>query len=120
MLGWQINIYCQTTSPALLKADVLASWQTGLGGTDWLDELVKSGRAMLLLEAGGYPLRYAVRVADLLEQLPHLPTPHKGPLVIGEDYIMEAGWKGRITIDHAALSAFSPSAVVIVDAWDQS
>ena len=32
----------------------LAVWQTGLGGLDWLDELVKAGKAINLGENGGY------------------------------------------------------------------
>ena len=110
MLGGQINVY-RTACATHSKANLLACWQSGIGGTDWLDDLVKAGRAMLLYSGGGYPFRYAVRLADFLEHLPHLPTPHKGSLVIGEDYVMEPGWKGSILIDHSALSACAPSEV---------
>jgi hypothetical protein len=63
MLGCCIGVYRQkdiSVSPG--KSDPpegarLAVWQTGLGGLDWLNELVKAGKA-IDLGGNGYPNRY--------------------------------------------------------------
>src|ERR1700733_9119596 len=53
-LGWNINVHRQQTdgsAPAAFGAPQgtqLAIWQTGLGGRDWLDELVKLQKAIYL------------------------------------------------------------------------
>ncbi len=60
MLGWCIGVYRQkdsSVSPG--KSDPpegarLAVWQTGLGGLDWPNELVKAGKA-IDLGGNGYP-----------------------------------------------------------------
>lgn len=121
MLGWSINIYRQDTSYyGRSEADYIGNWIVGPGGTDWLDELVKAGDAMMLLNNGGYPLRYAVRVSDLLVHLSGEPNVHRGPSVIGEDYYMPKGWKGPMSVNSSKLTALKPHEVVIIDAWDQS
>ncbi|CAN5525083.1 hypothetical protein BH09VER1_BH09VER1_50730 [soil metagenome] len=118
MLGWGISVYRESIYRS--ESDFLASWMTGLGGTDWLDQLVEDRRAMMICRAGGYPNRYAVELADFLAQLPQLPTPHQGPIVIGDDYVMPSGWRGTLEVNQAALQACKTYEVVIIDAWDQS
>src|SRR4051812_25035760 len=41
----------------------IASWQAGLDGTDWLTELVATGRA-LSTSRGGYPDTYLIQCRD--------------------------------------------------------
>ena len=41
MLGWNIIIYKVEQKSGSEKREQVASWLVGLGGTDWLDELVK-------------------------------------------------------------------------------
>lgn len=56
MLGWHISVYRQAidrSNPATPEADQgdrIAVWQTGIGGRDWLDELVTHGDAINLGE----------------------------------------------------------------------
>jgi len=53
MLGWHISVYRQKdggASPGTAltpQGTRLAVWQTGLWGLDWLDELVKAGKAII-------------------------------------------------------------------------
>jgi hypothetical protein len=60
MLGWHVSVYRQKdggSSPATFptpEGTRLAVWQTGIGGLDWLDELVKAGKA-IDLGGNGYP-----------------------------------------------------------------
>ena len=63
MLGWNIGVFKQRddgASPATAESQHgtrLAVWQTGLGGRDWLEELVRAGKA-INLGGNGYPCRY--------------------------------------------------------------
>ena len=69
-LGWDVSVYRQTdggTSPAIAESPEdtrLAVWQTGLGGLDWFDELVKAGKA-IDVGGDGYPCRYTAMAANL-------------------------------------------------------
>jgi hypothetical protein len=64
MLGWHISVYRQKVGGlSTPKGQRLAVWQTGLGGLDWLDELVKAGKAINLGENGGYPCRYTATLS---------------------------------------------------------
>ena len=62
-LGWHISVYRQMndgTAPASFGAPPsarLVVWQTGLGGLEWLDDLVKQHKA-INLGGNGYPLEY--------------------------------------------------------------
>jgi len=120
MLGWKINIYRETASGCRMESDFVASWMTGLGGTEWLNRLVEDHKAMVIYNGGGYPFRYAVRVPDFLAHLPHLPTAYDGPPVIGDDYVMNTGWRGKMELDRNKLDACRDHDILIVDAWDQS
>src|SRR5262249_38147557 len=72
MLGWHISIYKQKDGSLLPgtavtpKGPRLAVWQTGLGGLDWLDELVKANKAISLGENCGYPCRYTATAECLV------------------------------------------------------
>ena len=48
-----------------------------------------------------------------------VPRP-KGPLVIGDDYVMPAGWIGEPTIHHSKIAECDPEQLLQIDAWDQS
>jgi len=93
MLGWHIIIYRKHDKGSIWNKHIISEWTTGLGGTDWLDRLVKAGLAQQTEFNGGYPLRYVGRARDVLPHLQTQPTPHKGPDVIGDDYFMPTGWR---------------------------
>lgn len=105
MLGWQIFIHRQVSgqSPDVTNPtneSLLATWMTGIGGTDWLDALVKEGKAV---DLGGnrYPCRYTAIAANVLPKISCGPPPHDGPFVIGDDYVLPGGWVGEVRIDHS-------------------
>ena len=62
MFGWHVSVYRQTdggASPAAFESPEgtrVAVWQAGIGGLDWLIELVKAGKA-INLGGDGYPVR---------------------------------------------------------------
>lgn len=88
MLGWRIVISAElpgTSGGAL----VLASWDTGWGGTDWLHQLVDAGKATQRT-FDGYSNRFTVKALEVLPWLAKSPPVHRGPAVIGDSYATPA------------------------------
>ena len=125
MLGWHISIYRQLddgTSPASLESpegERLAVWQTGLGGLDWLEELVNAGLA-LVLGGNGYPCRYTATAQALLPRISGGPPRARAVWASGVNDILTEKWAGRTVIDDAAVAACRPEEWLIVEAWDES
>lgn len=122
MLGWYFCIYAQSdmlTNQSAANTPKLASWEAGIGGTEWLNDLVKLGQAT---ENGGngYPLRFSVSAGVLLSVLKVGLPKHDGILVIGDDYVLPSGWTGNAQIDFERLRRIDPNELLLVDAWDQS
>jgi hypothetical protein len=125
MLGWHISVYRQTdegASPAVFDSTEgprLAVWQTGLGGLEWLEDLVKAGNAVDL-GGTGYPLRYTATARYLVPRL------LDGPPEAHETWVLRVGESavgaraGRTVIDHDVVTACRPDEWLIVEAWDES
>ena len=101
------------------KPAVLANWEVGPGGIEWLHQLVKAGRASQL-SFSGYPTRYTAKAANVLPLLAGGPPAHRGPPIIGDDYVMPANWKGNVIFHQDKIEACPPDQVLTIDAWDQS
>lgn len=125
MIGWWIVVSAQTpeerdrTALEDRKAAILAQWEVGPGGLEWLAQLVQAGRAAQL-SASGYPNRYTATAGDVLPLLAGGPPPHTGPAIIGDDYVMPANWRGKIELHADRLAACPVDQVLTIDAWDQS
>lgn len=122
MLGWEIMIQRGANKApfdASSKGQLVANWMTGLGGTRWLDDLVKSGHA-IDLGGNGYPCRYAIAVGTLLRVLRTGTPQADGPAVIGDDYFLPSNWTGTNHIELEMLQAADPTELLMVEAWDQS
>ncbi|MFB6890535.1 hypothetical protein ACFCX4_14595 [Kitasatospora sp. NPDC056327] len=106
MLGWWFVV----TAPADGGGEdvVLASWETGLGGLDWIAGLAGAGRAEQL-RFDGYPLRYTVRAGEVL------PLFDGGALPSGPH---ASHWRRELHPERIA--GCPPDALLTVDAWDQS
>lgn len=120
MLGWLLVVRSRAhvVPPIAATADdtVLATWETGLGGTSWLDALVAAGKAKQE-RGGGYPNRYAVLASDLLPLLENGPPRYaRLPKVEGA----ELDSPRMLKIYRDKLGACSPDDVLTVEAWDQS
>src|SRR5687767_14834353 len=82
-LGWNISVYRQQndgSAPASFGAahgTRLAIWQTGLGGLDWLDDLVQQQKAIDLGGKGGYPNEYTAMAAHIVPRLRSNPPKAK-------------------------------------------
>ncbi len=121
MLGWEFFIDKQLdgASKRGIPRRPLASWKTGLSGIDWLEELVNQGQAEFL-GGDGYPLRYRAKASVLALKLLAGPPVHRGPLVIGDDYVMAPDYTGAFTIDRARFSECQLDEILEIEAWDLS
>ena len=121
MLGWQIIISKKIPDSLALpaKEDNLTSWTTGIGGTDWLDEMVQAETAV---EQGGngYPYLYSVTVEDLVAKVSGKVVNFNETTVIGDDYVFEAGIVGGEAVDLKWLARLFPLQELLIEVWDLS
>jgi len=121
MLGFEIMIWREheaNNKPYPSKWCV-ATWETGTQGLKWLDALVPKGEVQDL-GGNGYPLHYRIQAGALTRALEHgLPANHSPP-VIGEDYVLPAGYNGTLNLDAAKLKACPEDEWLVVEAWDMS
>ena len=125
MLGWHISIYHQadkgtlpatSTSP---KGKRLAVWQTGLGGLDWIDELVKERKA-IDLGGNGYPSRYTAIAEHLISHIVDGPPLAKKIWSSDEGDILTEKWEGRTVVDQAEVKNCRPDEWLMVEVFDES
>lgn len=117
MLGWEFFVTRKGEEEE--EGPALVSWMAGLSGRDWLKDLVREGMATDL-GGNGYPCRYLIPVKHLRDALAKGIPSGGGPLVIGDDYAMPAGWHGAIKVDLPRLRALDADEELLVEAWDQS
>jgi hypothetical protein len=114
-LGWDIFVSRQNDaglSPAAAdspEGPLLAKWEAGLGGLDWLDELVREGKA-IDLGGDGYPFRYTAPAKFLFPRIAVMPPGAKS------DW---EGWK-VVWSEAPLVEQCRPEEWLIVEAWDQS
>jgi hypothetical protein len=124
-LGWHISVYRQQndgTAPASFDTKDgarLAVWQTGLGGLDWIDQLVKEQKA-IDLGGNGYPLRYTALASHLVSQLRDGPPHAKAYWTYDPGDIILPGWLGKTTKDPELIDACRPDEWLLIEAWDES
>ncbi|GAA1405425.1 hypothetical protein GCM10009639_52310 [Kitasatospora putterlickiae] len=107
MLGWWFLVKAPAAGSD--EGEVLAGWETGLGGTNWIRDLVKAGRAEQL-RFDGYPLRYTARAGDVLPRIADGSVFDTGP---GAEY-------RRCEVFPERIAVCPSDALLTVDAWDQS
>ena len=123
MLGWGIYIYelsqgIDLKSPISEKT-ILSEWTSSLGGLDWIDDLVKEGKAEELEGYNhGYTFMYKAKVQDVLDKLTYHIPKGKDQTVIGDDYVMSSDWRSKI--DTSEIAKCKPDEQLIVEAWDLS
>ena len=115
MLGWDILAKGMTKQGEVIT---IASWSTGLGGCQWLDDLTKQGIGKDL-GGHGYPNRYELPFSVLLDKI--VPTPPSGPapLVIGETYVSQ-GSISNFKLNYDVILDLDSNSTVEIEAWDQS
>ena len=62
MLGWWITVFSDTDRQ---EPHLIASWECGIGGAGWLDELCQAGRAVQTENNGDYPDVYQTQAKNV-------------------------------------------------------
>jgi hypothetical protein len=129
MLGWGINIYRTNlrdtpdhwrVREVFVEECELASWDVGLGGIDWLEELVRLDKATLLGRNSGYPVSYQSTAGVILPIIAAGVPRGTNPPVIGDEYAMPESWRGEVTIKPKILSRCRSDSLLLIHAWDLS
>jgi len=124
-LGWHISVYRQEndgSTPASFGAKHgtrLAVWQTGLGGLEWLDDLVKQQKA-ISLGGSGYPMEYTARALHIVPHLRGEPPEAKAVWSFDAGDIITEAWAGKTTKDSNAMESCRPDEWLLIQAWDES
>jgi hypothetical protein len=123
MLGWNISVYrleqgavrATTKTPTGVR---LAVWQTGLDGLDWIDELVKEGKAMNL-GGNGYPCRFTGTAEHLIPHFVNGISEAHSPFSFEGSGMLMEGWEAKTTINQKAIAACRPDEWLLLLAWDK-
>jgi hypothetical protein len=113
VIGWEVFVTRQGSDASV------GHWRTSVFGLKWLDQLVEERRAVDL-GGDGYPNRYSVSACVLLPIITGTLPNNASPLVIGEDYVIPAGWSGVAQLDPQVVAACHPDEQLLVEVWDQS
>lgn len=124
MIGWWIVISTLTpeerrSPPGDGSGAILATWEVGSGGLDWLNRLVARAEAQQI-RSDGYPNIYIASAEIVLPLLVDGPPAHHGPMIIGDDYVMPAAWIGKVEIHADRMAACPGSHRLTIEAWDLS
>lgn len=119
MLGWLVIVSTCLPEEDVLADNIIARWEVGPGGIDWIEKLVESGKADQR-SFSGYPNRYIARAGDVLPLLTENPPAHTGPAIFGDDYVLPANWRGQVTMYPERIKGCADDSVLTIDAWDQS
>ena len=104
---------------------VLADWEAGISGLDWVRALLKEGKATQL-KNGGYPNRYTAKAADILPLIHGngIKPPHDGIWTFGtddgEEYALPPGWMEKPNLRLDNIRHCPSDALLTIDAWDRS
>lgn len=125
MIGWWIVISTQTPEERSRHADnerrnrILATWEVGLGGLDWVERLVAKSAAQKV-RSDGYPNVYVASAETVVPLLADGPPAHDGAMVIGDDYVMPPKWIGKVEMHRDRIDACLASQALTIEAWDLS
>ena len=124
MLGWEFYIYRHDLAPdprQIVPDDraLLARWLVSLGGLDWIEALVREGKATDL-SVTEYPLTYLAKASDVLPLIADGPPKCSGSLVVGDDYVHPSGWTGDVLYHRDRIAECAPDLTLLIHAWDQS
>jgi hypothetical protein len=123
MMGWWFVVTKQTPIEIDTAFDnaagLLATWETSVSGIEWLQKLVKEGKASQIA-FNGYPNRFTAKAHVILPLIADGPPLHGGPEILGDDYVMPGNWTGNVTLHHDKIASCLLDQILTIDAWDQS
>ncbi len=126
MLGWEIIVYKQAdggsspAKPESARGNSIAAWLTEMNGLNWLDALVKAGKAFDL-GGDGYPLRLTATAEDLVPRLVQGPPEALRTFYLCETLSALADRDCETTVTGLVESAGCRMGEwLLIHAWDQS
>jgi hypothetical protein len=124
MIGWWIVISTQTPEERGRHDDdrrdhILATWEVGLGGLDWIERLVAKSAAQKI-RSDGYPNVYVASAETLVPLLADGPPAHDSAMVIGDDYVMPPKWIGKVEMHRDRIDACLALQALTIETWDLS
>lgn len=122
MLGWEIYIHRLDSDQSLeatklTQDSIVAHWRAGLGGYDWIKELVKIDKAKAL-GGNGYPFLFSAKFHVLHSSILDGPTLYQGSMVLGDDYLLPKNYLENLTINEANFSKCKANDELYVQVWD--
>ena len=127
MLGWFVCIYRKAsarTSPATnarqQDEELLAKWQTGLYGLDWLEKLVIEEKAIEIAANNGYPIRYTATAKYIIPFIVDNPPNAREQWIADEGDILLPSWNGKTEINKTDIDKCSPDEWLLIETWDES
>lgn len=122
-LGWEFFVFKKSDTDAKGSSyrhglRFLASWECGIGGEKWIEDLVAAGKASPQHEE--FMRTYVVTAGVMNDFLRNGIPKHTGPDVVGDDYYIPGGWTSSALIDWKALDALDVGEMLLVDMFDQS
>jgi hypothetical protein len=126
MLGWFVCIYRQENARKLPVTNkpqdggVLARWQTGLYGLDWLEKLVKEGKATLVAANDGYPIRYTAMTKYILPAITDTPPNARQNWMADEGDKLLPSWAGKTELNKIEIDKCDPNEWLMIETWDES
>ena len=130
MLGWWISVFSDADKQ---EPHLIASWECGVSGSDWLDELCKKGHAVQTENKGGYPNVYQTQARYVAPWLLDVKISSQGDVLHGnftpvfmeddegETMLMQSyGYRSLKLRRPELLRALSPEAVLTIQVFDLS
>lgn len=131
MIGWWIVVSAQTpgerdrADQAARRAAILAQWEVGAGGIEWLHALVKAGKVEQHTYSG-YPNRYTAQASEVLPliETSTIDASEDRNRVLGVDesrgFVNLSGRISKMTVYADRMAACPAELLLTIDAWDQS
>lgn len=110
MLGWSVTVHRDSWGPSMSKDKILARWDAGISGVDWVLALIKNRKGVQLAK-GGYPSTFSVYAEDVLPLIGD-PVPPDSPL-------NEPGVR-NVYLNRETIAQCNSHERLLVEVWDQS
>jgi hypothetical protein len=130
MVGWAVILSAQTPEERDAdrkdKSKVLFTWETGVWGLEWLQQLVRGGSVKEHSLKGGYPNRYTAPAQVLLPLFQNGPPLSAGPDVLAydeskrKDVIVRGDQNWNVIMHPERIAACPSEQLLTVEVWDQS
>lgn len=125
MNGWHISVFRakgggeEPPDADGESGEPLAVWQASATGLDWMDQLVRQGKA-IAYETGGYPNLYRARAGAILPFILNGPPAANLIWISGPDDIIGTGWLGKTTIYEESIARCEQNEWLLIEAWAES